>query len=379
MDNKESLITESNNRLALRKMTTFSDKMEITSESERIVVTPFEKNKILAMYPLAKRILEGKMVYPLMAVVYPSYVCNHNCQGCSYEELNRKENVFLDPKNFVKLLKSLHSLEVKSIEFSGGGEPTLHPQFCELVNWALKEGFELGLLTNGSLLSGRIADLVVDHFTYIRVSIDASDMRVYNRIHRPLEIHGFETILNNLEEVLSKKIKKNSKLTVGAKVLVCQTNMNFIEDIVNLTKDIGCDYVQFKPMRNAKDALLPEQVALVDDLIKALQVKYYPFLIYGGVKDSKSTRKCWLSPIHILVDPLGDVYPCTHYQYRMESIRIGNLFEQSLKKTWFSSRHKEVIRNLKIEECNLVDCRWHYYNEIMWQVIKENKMHLNFI
>jgi radical SAM protein with 4Fe4S-binding SPASM domain len=379
MDNKENLITEPTSRLALRKMTTFSDKMEITSQTERIVVTPFEKNKILRMYPVAKRILEGKMVHPLMAIVYPSYVCNHNCQGCSYEELNRRENVFLDPRNFVRLLRSLRSLEVKSIEFSGGGEPTLHPQFCELVRRAANERFELGLLTNGSLLSGRIADVVVDHFTYLRVSVDASDIRVYNQIHRPPETYGFETILNNLEEVISKKIKRNSKLTVGAKVLVCQTNMNFIEDIVNLTKDIGCDYVQFKPMRNAEDSLFPEQVAGVDDLIKTLQEKYYPFSVCGGAKGSKTSLKCWLSPIHILVDPLGDVYPCFHYQYRRESTRIGNLFEQSLEKIWFASRHKEVIRNLKVEECNLYDCRWHYYNEIMWQVIKENKMHLDFI
>jgi radical SAM protein with 4Fe4S-binding SPASM domain len=379
MDSKENLIAEPTNRLALRKITTFSDKTDPTCQNERIVVTPFEKNKILTMYPVAKRILEGEKPHPLMAVVYLSYVCNHNCQGCSYEELNRKENVFLDPKDFVKLMKSLHSLGVKSIEFSGGGEPTLHPQFCELVKRAANEGFELGLLTNGSLLSGEIADLVADHFTYIRVSIDASDGCVYNQIHRPRKIYEFQTILNNLEGVISKRNQKNSKLTVGAKVLVCQTNMNFIEGITNLAKDIGCDYVQFKPMRNAKDSLFPEQVARVDDFIKTLQEKYYPFSVCGGAKSSKTNLKCWLSPLHILVDPLGDVYPCSHYQYRRESTRIGNLFEQPLEKIWFGSRHKEVIEDLKVEECNLYNCRWHYYNEIMWQVIKGNKMHLNFI
>jgi radical SAM protein with 4Fe4S-binding SPASM domain len=378
-DNKENLMAESTNRLTLRKIATFSNQTEVTKPYQRIVVTPFETNKILTMYSLAKKIWEGEIVHPLMAVVYPSYGCNHNCPGCSYRELNRKENVFLDPKNFVKLLKSLHSLEVKSIEFSGGGEPTLHPQFCELVECAVNEGFEMGLLTNGSLLSRRIADLVVDDFTYIRVSMDASDGRVYNQIHRPPEIYGFQTIMSNLEEVISKKNQRNSKLTVEAKVLVSQTNMNFIESVTSLAKDIGCDHVQFEPMRNAEDSLFPEQVAIVDDLIKILQEKYYPFSVCGGAKSSKTDRKCWLSPIHILVDPLGDVYPCSHYQYRKESTRIGNLFTQPLEKIWFGSRHKEVIRALKVEECNLYDCRWHYYNEIMGQVIKENKMHLNFI
>jgi radical SAM protein with 4Fe4S-binding SPASM domain len=379
MDNQEGPMEESAKISALRKMTTFPDKMEVTTEAERVVVNPFEKNKILTMCSVAKKILEGKMPHPLMAVVYPSYVCNHNCQGCSYQELDGKENVFLDPQNFVKLLKSLHCLEVKSIELSGGGEPTLHPKFGELVELAANEGFELGLLTNGSLLSDRIADLVADHFTYIQVSLDASEVRVYNRIHDPPEIYGFQTILKNLEEVISKRNLKNSKLTVGAKVLVCQSNMNLIEEVINLAKDIGCDYIQFKPMRNAKDSLLPEQVSLVDDFIKSLQEKYCPFPVCGGAKGSKTNMKCWLSPIHIVVDPWGDVYPCSHCQYRRESTRMGNLFKQPLEKIWFGQRHKEVIRDLKVEECNLYDCRWHYYNEIMWQVIKENKMHLNFI
>jgi radical SAM protein with 4Fe4S-binding SPASM domain len=360
-------------------MATFSVEMKITHPTQRVVVTPFEKNKILAMYPLAKKLLKGEMVRPLMAVVYPSYVCNHNCQGCSYEELNRKENVFLDAKNFAELLKGLHSLQVKSIEFSGGGEPTLHPEFCDLIKQAVNEGFELGLLTNGSLLSGEIADLVVDHFTYVLVNIDASDDRIYNRIHRPSEIFGFQTVLNNLEEMICKRNEKNSKLTIGAKALLCQANMNFIEEMINLAKDIGCDYIQFKPRRNAEECLFPEQTDRANDLIKTLQKRYFPFLICGEASSSRINMKCWLSPLHILVDPGGDIFPCAHYQYRRESTRIGNLFQQPLEKIWFGLRHQEVVRNIKVEECNLYNCRWHYYNQIMWQVIKENKMHLNFI
>ncbi len=357
MDNKKNLIEDPTDKMALRKTATFSDKTEVCGQSERIVVNLFENNRILRMYHLAKEILEGKTPYPIMAVVYPSYVCNHNCQGCSYRALNRKENTFLDAKNFEKLLKSLHCLKVKSIEFSGGGEPTLHPKFDEMIELAAGEEFELGLLTNGSLLSGRIVDLVVDHFIYVRVNLDASDVRVYSQIHRPPEMYGFQEVLRNLEEVISKRNQKNSKLTVGAEVLVCQTNMNFIEGALNLAKDVGCDCIRFKPMRNAEDSLLPEQVNQVDDLIKTLQEKYHPFSVCGGAKGSKSNRSCWLSPIHLVVDPLGDVYPCCHYQYRRESTHMGNLFKQPLEEIWFGKRHKEVIRNLKVEECNLHDCR----------------------
>ena len=379
MDGKKNLTTQPPSRSALRKITTFSEKRHASGQTARILVSPLEKNKILRLHHLAKEILDGKMPHPLMAVVFPSYICNHNCQGCSYGEVNRSENVFSDPKNFAKLLRSLRGLGVKSIEFSGGGEPTLHPEFGELIGQAADQGFKLGLLTNGSLLSGRTADLVVEHFTYVRVNLDASDVKVYDQIHSPPERYGFQTVLENLEEIIDRGNGRDSKLTVGAKVMVCQSNMNFAEDIINLSKDVGCDYLQFKPMRNAKGSLLPEQVGLVNELIDSLRDRYYPFPVCGGAKGSRTDRRCWLSPIHLVVDPLGDVYPCCHYQYRRESTRMGNLFEQPLEKIWFGQRHKEVIRALKVEECNLYDCRWHYYNEIMRQVMQEDKMHLDFI
>ncbi len=370
---------ELTDRSALRKRTTFSQQRQAGDQNQKILVSPFEKNKILRWTHLAKEILEGQMPRPLMAVVFPSYVCNHNCQGCSYGEVNRNENVFSDPKNFAELLRSLGGLDLKAIEFSGGGEPTLHPEFGELIRQAANQGFKLGLLTNGSLLSGRTADLVVRHFTYVRVNLDASDVKVYNQIHRPPDVHGFQTVLENLEEIVAKRNRRDSRLRVGAKVLVCQSNMNFLEDIINLSKDVGCDYVQFKPMRNAGDSLLPEQVGMVNDLINTLRERFYPFSVCGGAKGSRTDRKCWLSPIHIVVDPLGDVYPCCHYQYRREAMRMGNLFKQPLEKIWFGQRHQEVIRSLRVEECNLYDCRWHHYNEIMRQVIEEDRMHLNFI
>ena len=124
--------------------------------SKHAMVTPFEKMKILGMYSEAKKILDGKFPYPRMAIIYPSYVCNHNCVDCLYGTWNKKNHVLMDDRNFSVLIEALISLNIKSVEFSGGGEPTIHPKFLTLVNRMINEGIEMGLLTNGTMLEGAL-------------------------------------------------------------------------------------------------------------------------------------------------------------------------------------------------------------------------------
>ncbi len=84
----------------------------------RPMVTPFEKMKILGMYGEAKRIKEGKIPYPRMAIVYPTYVCNHNCRDCLYGEWNRSHHAIMDPRRFPELVEALVSLRIKAVEGS---------------------------------------------------------------------------------------------------------------------------------------------------------------------------------------------------------------------------------------------------------------------
>lgn len=349
----------------LKGIATFSPEKNVCKPSQNEMFSPFEKAVIERISLRAKTISKGDVPYPAFARICLSHICNHNCSGCLYGGDRKRENVFMDSNSFSKLLHSLHSLEVKFIDLSGGGESTLHPEFDKFAEMCIKEKFKLSLLTNAASLSPKIVDLVVEGFSFLRVNLDASNDEVYNRIHHPLTPREFQKVLGNLEKIVSEREGKKSDLMVGAKVWLCQTNMNFMEEMTRLAKDMGLDYIQFRVNQNAFDPLLLEQKREVNILINELKDRCHPFEIYGEVESRKFGGGCWLSPVHLIINPWGDVYPCPHFAHRSDVTSFGNIFTQPADRLWFGVEHRRTVEHLRQNNCQIKDCRWRIYNEFV--------------
>jgi MoaA/NifB/PqqE/SkfB family radical SAM enzyme len=63
-----------------------------------------------------------------------------------------------------------------------GGEPTLHPQFREMSQYAAEQGLHAGLYTNGSRLTDKDAHWCATCFEWIRFSLDALSPEVHQRL-----------------------------------------------------------------------------------------------------------------------------------------------------------------------------------------------------
>ena len=194
----------------LKAKATLSPERNIRQPSQKERFSPFEKAMIENILPGAKRVLRGDLPYPGTAKVYLSYTCNHNCSGCLNGGDRKRENVLMSSNNFSKLLASLHSIKVKLIDLSGGGEPTLHPEFDKFAQTCVKEKFKLSLLSNGSLFTPKTTDLLVEDFSFLRVNLDASNDEVYDRIHHPPYPREFQKVLGNLERIVSQRERKKS-------------------------------------------------------------------------------------------------------------------------------------------------------------------------
>ncbi|MDI6414467.1 radical SAM protein [Solobacterium moorei] len=101
----------------------------------------------------------------------------------------------MKPKN---LLNELADLKVKSVEFSGGGEPTTHPDIIEIIRHAKSLGLNIGIVTNGNSLEKLFP--VLDAFTFIRISLDAATKDKYQFVHG---VNTFESVINNISVMIN--------------------------------------------------------------------------------------------------------------------------------------------------------------------------------
>ncbi|GMU91593.1 MAG: hypothetical protein AMXMBFR4_06510 [Candidatus Hydrogenedentota bacterium] len=340
------------------------------------------QTRILTHWTEAKMILERKMPAPRTAIVYPTYVCNQDCLWCEYNAENTNQGLarVMPKERLFQLIDDLRNLGVRGVEFCGGGEPTLHPALAALVRDMATKGTSVGLLTNGTKLKGELASALVDCASYVRVGFDGATPETANRVKRPKTPEArFEAVCDNIAGMIDLRRTRGTGVKISIKVVLDQNNFHEIEECVRLAIALGVDSVQFKAARLCSSELNPEQAEFVNARMAQCRRLYPQMPIVGGAEKINMTGQCWLTPLQLTVDPMGDVYLCCYYRHRKERHSIGNCFETPLHDLWYSERHWEAIQSIRPHECNNLDCRFVKYNQIMNDAMVHNDAQFEFI
>ena len=141
-------------------------------------------------------------------------LCSFNCVYCQYGwtavhslDTNERLTDFPTLETFSRALEAAlqEDIEVDNITFSGNGEPTLHPQFAELVDIAgeLKELFRpqarMGILSNSSTLTDDKVYQALTRLDFRIMKLDAGNPEILTRINLPCRGNSFETIVTKLK------------------------------------------------------------------------------------------------------------------------------------------------------------------------------------
>ena len=141
--------------------------------------------------------------FPMMSVLSFTYVCNAKCPNCPYTNSDirsdYKDRPFMQADTF-KIIADQSGPYQSWLRISGGGEPMLHPQAVELMEYAKQVGARVGLITNGSRFteesSRRLIEAQVD---MIEFSVDAADKETYTEVRKGLD---WETLVKNVRRMV---------------------------------------------------------------------------------------------------------------------------------------------------------------------------------
>lgn len=332
----------------------------------------FSSDKILQHLDRVLPWLKGKNVPPVTIELDLTNRCNNNCPWCIGGRKNEKDLV-----GPFEIIDQIVSFKIKAITFTGGGEPLLYPQVLEVVEYAHKNGLDVGFITNGLLLDEGKAKVLLKNCIWIRVSLDASNARDYHYTHglRPV---NFRQVVKNIGILARTKKKMKSKCTVGVGYLTNQRLLKGMLPATKICRDLGVDYIQFRPLHY-------DFTDISQELKKCKKLETKNFLVlysaakYRLMKDSNLGRDykvCYGHQFAAVICADGDMTLCCHTRGNKKFV-LGNIYKNTLVEIWNSAQRKKAIANIDLKKCVPL-CRCNTFNQVLWN-LKQKPDHVNFL
>ncbi|MBU1248326.1 MAG: radical SAM protein [Proteobacteria bacterium] len=181
--------------------------------------------------------------FPLNIDIEVSSKCQLVCEHCFRQYMDIVENDLMPLKMYKKIVAECGEHGLFTLKFSMRGEPLLHPDIVEMVDFAKKSGVkEVWINTNGGMITEELArGLMQAGVDWITMSFDGLGEH-YERVRKPLKY----------EESLAKlKVLRRVRDELGANTLLnVQSIWSAIEhdpmEYVTLMKSI-VDRVAYNP------------------------------------------------------------------------------------------------------------------------------------
>jgi radical SAM protein with 4Fe4S-binding SPASM domain len=337
---------------------------------------------------------KASKIYPIYVEISPFGACNHRCTFCAVDYIGYQQRS-LDPEMLAVRLPEMARLGVKSVMYSGEGEPLLHKGINAIVAATKEAGIDVAFTTNGVPITERFVERSLPLISWIKVSFNAGTPATYARVHRTRE-RDFHRVLRNLRRMVESRRARGLDCTIGAQSLLVPENATEMVTLARVCRDqIGLDYLVVKPYsqhcfsethvyREIDYApYLSLEASLADECRDDFKVVFRGHTMRKHVEGNNGRYpRCQATPFFwAYVMASGEVYSCSAY-LSDERFALGNLNEQSFQSIWEGERRRRnlqlVRQGLDIHHCRL-NCRMDEVNRYLHQVKSEAVPHMNFI
>lgn len=172
---------------------------------------------------------------PITAEIFLTNYCNNRCSYCRY---NHRVGEYMSFEKFTQYVVRLLALGVQGIILTGGGEPTINPDFDRITAWLENNGIPYGINTNFNIMKWIKPN-------YLKVSLDATNGDEY-AYKRGVKKQIYDRVLENIREFAEWRNSNCLKTALGIQIVVSRAEE--IKAFYEAHKGLDVDYISFRPI-----------------------------------------------------------------------------------------------------------------------------------
>ena len=341
---------------------------------------PMNSDKGLTYYEHYKKILgwmDGKneLPAPIEASLDPIAACNNKCYYCSSNRYIGDKSKRWGRDYFEELFCDLMEWGVKAYCW-GGREATLNIRLAEATRLAHLCGLEGAIVTNGVYMPYDLMGAFL-LLKWVGVSVDSCSPEVYKQVRGTDDC---DTVWRNISFLANKRVWEGSKTTLGVRALILPETIDTLYFTAIKAREVGADFIHIRPADLEREDLAIAQklnydIPKIKEIFERCRELETPdFKVYTithkydeNFKVKHNFKRCLASPLVAQICTNKKYYLCV--DHRMDSrYEVGG---------WGSQQHLDLINGI-VPDRDCSRCTWGVYNQIMEEVVIEDRMHLSF-
>src|SRR5487761_1369187 len=226
-----------------------------------------------------------------------TYACNLSCVHC-LSSSGRRDPRELTTAECRAVIDTLQRMQVFYVNI-GGGEPTVRPDFWELVDYATAHHVGVKFSTNGVKVDAEAARrLAASDYVDVQISLDGATAEVNDAVRGR---GSYDTALRAMRQLAGAGGR-------GFKISVVMTrhNVGQLDAFQALADRFGAQLRITRLRPSGRGADVWDELHVT----QAQQRELYDWLVARGETVLPGLNLCGAGRVVCLIDPVGDVYAC---------------------------------------------------------------------
>ena len=263
-------------------------------------------------------------------------------------------------EEFRTYAERLYDLGVRGFILTGGGEPTLCPDFDKITGWLEDQGLDYGINTNFNILK-------FFRPNYLKVSLDGYDEDSYEKSRG---VRKYSTVIENIKRYSEWRRTNSPKTSLGIQLVA--TSAEEVQRFYLANKSLDVDYIAFRPIESTggsyyQSGAKKSEARTITAYIRALsKVDDRVTLNFKWDMLSMREKTCSANWAQIALNERGEVMYCCHKPYQI----VGHILDDDILA-------KKEAAGTNMARCD-IPCRMTAPNRFV-QSIAEPRTDANFI